>query len=148
VTASRELPGGPVPAAALLFVRDLDRSLPFYQQVFQLQVRTRHQQLVVLETGDGVLAVALREVGGGNPREPEQVGISRMIWSVPDPAAVRQLSERLHRLGARDWPVGEDRKDPSRTVIFTDPDGIAHVVTADTEHGDEEIPRAAWLRGL
>ena len=139
----------PALAAALLFVRQLDRSVAFYEQVFELRLHTRHADLALLESADGTPALALRAIGEHAARGLEQVGVSRLVWFVsPDRAA--GLRERLGRAGGHDLFLDEGDGDRG-TVVFADPDGIAHVVVtaavADWP-GHGAIPRGAWLRGL
>jgi catechol 2,3-dioxygenase-like lactoylglutathione lyase family enzyme len=136
-------------AATLLYVRQLDRSVAFYEDVFELRVHTRHADLALLESADGAPVLAVRSIGENATRGLEQVGISRLVWFAPE-ARVRGLRERLRRTGSQELFV-DDRAGDRESVVFADPDGIAHVVVASGEAGwpgHEAIPRAAWLRGV
>jgi catechol 2,3-dioxygenase-like lactoylglutathione lyase family enzyme len=137
-------------AATLIYVRQLDRSLAFYEQVFELRVHVRHSDLALLESADGVPVLALRAIGEDAARGLEQVGISRLVWFAPEARSAR-LRERLRSTGTRELLL-DDRGGDGEAVVFADPDGIVHVVVASgeapawPERGT--IPRTAWLRGL
>jgi catechol 2,3-dioxygenase-like lactoylglutathione lyase family enzyme len=134
----------------LLYVRQLDRSVAFYEQVFDLRVHTRHTDLALLESATGAPMLAVRAIGEHAARGLEQIGISRLVWFVPEDQATA-LRERLRDTGTREL-LRDDRGGDGEAVVFADPDGIVHVVVASgtvpawPEH--EHIPRAAWLRGL
>jgi catechol 2,3-dioxygenase-like lactoylglutathione lyase family enzyme len=138
-------------AAALLSVRQLDRSVAFYEQVFGLRVHTRHRDLALLESADGAPVLALRAIGEHAARGLEQVGISRLVWFT-SPAGAARLREHLRRAGVRELFLDDGESDGGgATVVFTDPDGVAHVLVASEVPGwpgHDAIPRAAWLRGL
>lgn len=136
-------------AATLIYVRRLDRSVPFYEQVFGLRVHARHSDLALLESADGAPVLALRAIGDHAARGLEQVGISRLVWFVPADRRA-ELRELLRATGTRELLL-DDRGGDGEAVVFADPDGIVHVVVAAgapawPEHGT--IPRTAWLRGL
>jgi catechol 2,3-dioxygenase-like lactoylglutathione lyase family enzyme len=136
-------------AATLLYVRQLDRSVAFYEDVFELRVHTRNADLALLESADGTPVLAVRSIGENASRGLEQVGISRLVWFAPE-ARVRRLRERLRRTGSQELFV-DDRAGDRESVVVADPDGIAHVVVASGEAewpGHGAIPRAAWLRGV
>jgi catechol 2,3-dioxygenase-like lactoylglutathione lyase family enzyme len=136
-------------AATLLFIRQLDRSVAFYEQVFELRVHTRQPDLALLESADGRPVLALRSIGEHAARGLEQVGISRLVWFA-SPARVARLRGQLGRAGVRELFL-DDSPGDNRTVVFADPDGIAHVLVASEVPdwpGHDAIPRAAWLRGL
>jgi catechol 2,3-dioxygenase-like lactoylglutathione lyase family enzyme len=139
----------PVLAATLLYVRRLDRSLAFYEQVFDLRVHARHSDLALLESADGTPVLAVRAIGEHAARGLEQVGISRLVWFVPEARSAR-LRELLRATGTREQLL-DDRGGGGDAVVFADPDGIVHVVVTGTEPAWPEhgaIPRTAWLRGL
>jgi catechol 2,3-dioxygenase-like lactoylglutathione lyase family enzyme len=134
--------------STLLYVRQLERSLTFYESVFDLRVHTRQGDLALLESADGRPALALRALGEQAARGLEQIGVSRLVWFAPV-AATERLRERLRAAGTREVLL-DDRGD-GEDVVFADPDGIVHVVVmAETPEwpGHGAIPRAAWLRGL
>jgi hypothetical protein len=118
--------------------------------VFDLRVHTRHPELALLESPDGAPVLALRAIGERATRGLEQVGISRLVWFVPEDRTTR-LRERLRSTGTRELLL-DDRGGDGEAVVFADPDGIVHVVVAagavPAWPGHGAIPRAAWLRGL
>ena len=133
--------------ATLLFVRQLDRSIAFYEKVFELRVHARHGDLALLESAAGTPVLALRSIGAHAAHGLEQVGISRLVWFTA-PAHAVLLRERLSRTGVRELFLDVSA---GGTVVFADPDGIAHVVVAAQAPdwpGHDAIPPAAWLRGL
>ncbi len=136
-------------AGSLLYVRRLDRSLAFYEEVFELRVHTRQPNLALLESADGAPVLALRAIGENAARGLEQVGISRLVWFAPA-APVARLRERLRLTGTRELLL-EDGDGDGDAVVFADPDGIVHVVIISETPGEwpghGAIPRAAWLRG-
>jgi catechol 2,3-dioxygenase-like lactoylglutathione lyase family enzyme len=137
-------------AATLIYVRQLDRSVAFYEQAFELRIHVRHSDLALLESADGSPVLALRAIGEHAARGLEQAGISRLVWFAPEAWAMR-LRERLQDMGTRELLL-DDRGGDGEAVVFADPDGIVHVVVASEaapawpSHG--VIPRTAWLRGL
>ena len=136
--------------AALVFVRELDRSLAFYEEVFELRVHVRQPELALLESADGAPMLALRSIGENAARGLEQIGINRLVWFASEARAAR-LRDRLRRIGTQELLL-DDRGGQGEAVVFTDPDGIPHVVIASDAAagwaGHGMIPRAAWLRGV
>jgi catechol 2,3-dioxygenase-like lactoylglutathione lyase family enzyme len=135
--------------AALLYVRQLDRSVAFYQDVFELRVHVRHSDLALLETADGAPVLALRSIGEHAARGLEQVGINRLVWFASQ-ARVGLLRDRLSRTGTPELFL--DESGDRDAVVFPDPDGIPQVVVgwdaAADWPGHGAIPRGAWLRGV
>ncbi|HST65697.1 MAG TPA: VOC family protein [Mycobacteriales bacterium] len=143
-------PGPLTLAASLLYVRRLDRSVAFYEEVFELRVHARQPNLALLESRDGVPVLVLRSIGENASRGLEQVGISRLVWFAPEDR-LGQLEERLRRTGTRELLLEERGGGDGDAVVFADPDGIVHVVVASETAAwpaDGAIPRAAWLRGV
>jgi len=68
-------------------VRDVDRSVGFYQRVFGLPVISRNQDRVILQIGESLQTMAIRPAGRG-----EDPAITELGYSVPDYDLQTQLS--------------------------------------------------------
>ncbi len=66
MAAAAALPGGAVGIsrleAVLVYVRSLERSVPFYKRVFDLQLVAQEPQAALLQTRDAGTLLALREM--------------------------------------------------------------------------------------
>jgi catechol-2,3-dioxygenase len=69
------------PASAVMFVRELDRSVSFYQELLRLQVSVRDYTAALLVTPDG-FQLFLRSMGATAAHPVGNVGIQYLIWAV------------------------------------------------------------------
>ncbi len=110
---------------AVLFVRDLDRSVDFYTRVFGFEVIAREA---------GGQAAFLRARGGGNhhdlglfalgpaarPRGRDQVGLYHLAWEVDTVEDLARARRELLDAGAY---RGESDHGATKSVYGADPDG-------------------------
>jgi catechol 2,3-dioxygenase-like lactoylglutathione lyase family enzyme len=82
--------------AAVVFVRDLDRSVAFYTEVLGLAVADRSSTAALLVAGDAELV--LRAMGDGAQRALGAVGVQYVVWTA---ASKDDLDEFERRLRAR-----------------------------------------------
>lgn len=111
---------------AVLFVRDLDRSVGFYRTVFGLEEvasaggkmaflrapgSTNHHDLGLAAVGPGAAAV---------PEQGTAVGLYHLAWEVPTIADVARAHDTLVQLGAL---TGASDHGATKSVYGVDPDG-------------------------
>ena len=117
--------------AALLNVRNLDQSIGFYQDVFELTVSARADRVAALmidqKTGRQVLI--LREVGGANPVHMGRGSIGPRLISLAagTPEDLDQIEQRLTERSAF---IGRRRTETWAAVVGVDPDRIEVSVSA------------------
>lgn len=115
---------------AHLKVRDLERSVRFYQDAFGLKVRERIAGFVFMSGTDMHHEIALQEVGP-HARLPGRfdVGLFHVAFEVPDKHALaeryRYLVEHGMRVAAVDHRI-------SWALYFSDPDGNGLEIYCDT----------------
>ena len=115
---------------AHLKVRDLERSLRFYQDVFGLKLRERLGGFAFLSGTDMHHEIALQEVGP-DARLPGRydVGLFHVAFEVPDREALRVRYEYLREQGV---PVIAVDHRISLAIYFSDPDGNGLEIYCDT----------------
>jgi catechol 2,3-dioxygenase-like lactoylglutathione lyase family enzyme len=118
--------------SAIIFVRDLDRSVGFYQEVFGLEVTDRTSTAALLTSAGGA-QLALRAMGGGAARALGTVGVQYVIWTASNRAdldrAERALKARsAHRDTRSDGDValieGQDPDDVPVMIVYPGPDRV------------------------
>src|SRR3954469_6733384 len=83
-----------------LKVRNLARSLAFYERAFGLRLRERAGRFAFLSDGDAHHELALQEVGDQAPiPQPHSVGLYHVALEVPDANALRQACQTLREMG-------------------------------------------------
>jgi catechol 2,3-dioxygenase-like lactoylglutathione lyase family enzyme len=103
-------------AGAVIFVRDLQRSQDFYQQLLELEVQLTGPEALVLSGSDGVHLV-LRARRGAE-RLAGNVGVHYLFWT---PRDHEHLDRAKKVLGA--WgPVSTTSQDDLEVVEGVDPD--------------------------
>lgn len=127
---------------AVLFVRDLDRSVAFYTQAFNFEVVDRAGDAMAFFRARGSSNhhdLGIAAVGPNAPRPPRgSTGLYHLAWQVPaieDLAAARQTLAELGSL------VGESDHGVSKSLYAVDPDGnefeiMWAVPQAQRAHGD------------
>jgi catechol-2,3-dioxygenase len=125
----------------ILSVIDLDRSIEFYTEVFGFSVIAQREEVAVLEINRGSRSqvLALR----GNPRAVHPgggtIGAKVVGFEVATRKDLQQIEERLTERNAY---VSRIRRDLSETVIGTDPNDFAIVVSAGRR--GQPIQMAEW----
>ncbi len=135
---------------AVLFVRDVERSVRFYQEAFSFEV-------IATEAGgraaflraagsDNHHDLGLFEVGANAPTPPRgAVGLYHLAWEVGAINDLAAARETLRRLGAL---VGESDHGATKSLYARDPDGNEFEVMwmvprehwGDYEHGAPIAP--------
>jgi glyoxylase I family protein len=123
-----------------LTVTDVDRSVPWYARVLELEEHTRREDLetgvrkVVLRSPGEEFAVVLvqhpdTDRGGFDER---RAGLDHVAFKVSSRAELSVWEDRLHEYGVTFTPAAPSRTLPGSTVIvFRDPDGIQLEIWAD-----------------
>jgi len=123
---------------AVLFVRDLARSLRFYREVLGLQLVEEMQGRAVFLRAPASSHhhdLGLFEVGGAAAAAPPgAVGLYHLAWEVASIEELAALRDELVQVGAY---VGASDHGVSKSVYARDPDGIELEVLW-------LLPREAW----
>jgi catechol 2,3-dioxygenase len=122
--------------AVRLQVRDLERSLDYYQRVLGLEVQSRTATSAVLGAqGEARPLVWLQAKDGIRPaRRNGAFGLYHFAILLPERAALGRFAAHLASLGAR---VGMADHLVSEALYLSDPDGLGIEVYADR-------PRSSW----
>ncbi|MBI4542091.1 MAG: VOC family protein [Gemmatimonadetes bacterium] len=141
---------------AHLKVRDLDRAIAFYREVFRLEVtEVVAGRYAFLSGGPLHHEIALQELGPGAPQPPPHAtGLYHVAFEVPDKRsfalAYRKLADAGVSVAVVDHLI-------SWAMYFADPDGNGLEIYADTRadgagrarwHGENRPLDAAMLREL
>lgn len=118
-----------------LRVRDVDASVAFYTDVFDLAVTERHGRYAFLTFGEHHHDVALQAVPPDAPGPGRGVGLYHAAIEVPDLEALAALQERLR---ARDVAVSPVDHGISRALYFEDPSGNGLEAYVDTRDDPDE----------
>jgi catechol-2,3-dioxygenase len=106
--------------AAVIFVRNLDKSVAFYRELLDLEVVDRNTTAALLESAGGSQLV-LRAFGDGAERSLGSIGVQYLAWSTASKADLDRMAGILRRLSAH----RETRKDQDVVVVEgTDPDDL------------------------
>jgi catechol 2,3-dioxygenase-like lactoylglutathione lyase family enzyme len=111
--------------AALMNVRNLDRSIEFYQGVFDLRTVAREDRVgaLMIDERSRRQVLVLRELGGANPVHMGRGSIGPRVLMLeadtPD-----QLDVIEQRLTERNAFIGRRRTDTWEAVVGVDPDRI------------------------
>ena len=112
-----------------LRVRDLERALSFYREVFGLDVTERHGRYAFLSWGDHHHDVALQAVGSDAPGPGDGVGLYHAAVEADSLDRLKAVSERLRDRGVDVSPVDHGI---SKALYFADPDGNGLELYVDT----------------
>jgi catechol 2,3-dioxygenase len=121
-----------------LKVRDLDRSVAFYRDVFDLEVTETHGQFAFLSWGDHHHDVALQSVGADAPDSGRGVGLYHAAIEVDTADKLRDVYDHVSE---RDVPVTPVDHGISKALYFSDPAGNGLEAYVDTR---EERDREEW----
>lgn len=109
---------------AVLFVRDLDRSVEFYRQAFGFEEIAREGgQMAFLRAAGGSNHhdLGLAQVGAQAPRPPRgSTGLYHLAWEVPSITDLAAAQEVLANLGAL---TGMSDHGATKSLYGADPDG-------------------------
>jgi catechol 2,3-dioxygenase-like lactoylglutathione lyase family enzyme len=120
-------------ASAVMFVRQLDRSVSFYRDLLAMDVRIHDHTAALLVSPDG-FQLYLRSMGPGAQRPLGHVGIQYLTWTADSEEDLR----RCARLLARSGHVTSQTVDGITVVEGRGPDGVPVVVAYP---GPDQAPR-------
>ncbi|HUB40943.1 MAG TPA: VOC family protein [Streptosporangiaceae bacterium] len=107
-------------SAAVVFVRNLDRSVSFYRELLGLDVLDRSTTAALLATPEGSQLV-LRQFGNNAPHPLGSIGVQYLTWSTATKEDLDRRTEILRRNSA----YRETRTDHDVTVVEgRDPDDV------------------------
>ncbi len=123
---------------AMLYVRDLDRSVAFYQQAFGFQEIAREGGAVSLLRIPGSPNqhdLALLQVGADAPQPPRgSTGLYHLAWEVP---AIEDLVVAARQLSSMKALTGASDHGATKSIYGRDPDAIEFEVAW-------MVPRPYW----
>ena len=123
---------------AVLYVRELDRSVAFYESVFGMTTVDTHPGIMAfLRAKDSANHhdLGLFSVGKSAHNPPRgSVGLYHLAWEVADIAELGTLRTALETLGAY---VGASDHGTTKSIYGVDPDGLEFAVCW-------AVPRAHW----
>jgi hypothetical protein len=115
----------PRPIGVLISVAELERSVSFYSDVFDLTVQVRDEQVVILgQKNSDVDVITLREA----PRSAKRPGTGTLgpralFWSVESTGVLDTIEKRLKDRGAHLRRL--QRSENTEIVVGLDPDRLA-----------------------
>lgn len=123
---------------AVLYVRELERSLAFYKTIFGLiEVDRPHPQMVFLRAAGsqnhhdlGLLAIGANAISP----QPGTVGLYHLAWEVP---TIEDLATAIQVLQQAGYARGASDHGAAKSVYGADPDGNEFEILW-------RVPRAAW----
>ena len=123
---------------AVLYVRDLDRAVEFYQRVFGFEMVSRIRNFAAfLRAGNGENHhdLGLFAVGADAPRPPRgSTGLYHLAWEVPSIEDLATAAEVLRESGALG---GSSDHGVSKSLYGADPDGNEFEIMW-------RVPREQW----
>jgi catechol-2,3-dioxygenase len=137
---------------AVLYVRNVERSVGFYEEALGFTVVAQFPGAAFLRVPDSHNDhdLGLFEVGadaGPNPAGRGTVGLYHLAWEVETLGELQQVGERLGRMGAL---VGASDHGTTKALYAKDPDGIEFEVSwlVPAELIDEQTKAVAGGRPL
>jgi len=121
-----------------LRVRDVERAVAFYTDVFELDVNDRHGPFAFLTFGDHHHDIALQEVDSDAAGPRSGVGLYHAAFEVEDRDALGRIYETLDEHGVRVDPIDHGI---SEALYFDDPAGNGLEAYRDTR---AENDRTEW----
>ena len=123
---------------AVLYVRDLDRAVDFYQRIFGFEVVTRLRNFAAFlraGSGENHHDLGLFAVGADAPRPPRgSTGLYHLAWEVPSIEDLATAAEVLRESGALG---GASDHGVSKSLYGSDPDGNEFEIMW-------RVPREQW----
>lgn len=121
-----------------LKVRDLDRAVAFYEDVFDLEIAETEGRFAFLSWGEHHHDVALQAVGADAPDAGRGVGLYHAAIEVDTEANLGDVYDALCERGVPSTPVDHGI---SKALYFSDPAGNGLEAYVDTR---EERDRSEW----
>ncbi len=123
---------------AVLFVADLEQSITFYQQAFDLTVVAREPRanaaFLRLPRSGNHHDLGLFGVGAQPPRPRGGLGLYHLAWQVD---TIEELEKARHTLVNLDAYTGESSHGATKSLYAADPDGNEFEVMW-------MLPKASW----
>ncbi len=123
---------------AVLYVRDLDRSVEFYNMAFGFQEVAREGAMMAFLRASGGTNhhdLALMSVGANAPQPPRgSVGLYHLAWEVP---RIEDLARAMETLTEMEALTGASDHGATKSLYGRDPDGIEFEVMW-------MVPREEW----
>ena len=131
-------------SAAVVFVRNLDRSVSFYRELLDLDVVDRSTTAALLATAEGSQLI-LRQFGNNAPHPLGSIGVQYLTWSTSSREDLDRRTEILRRNSA----YRETRTDDGAAVVEgRDPDDLPVMLlyAGENEHLMHKLPARiyAW----
>ncbi|HTZ92204.1 MAG TPA: VOC family protein [Streptosporangiaceae bacterium] len=121
-------------SAAVVFVRNLEKSASFYQELLGLDVADRSTTAALL-TSPGGSQLVLRQFGNNAPHPLGSIGVQYLLWSVSSKDDLDRRADILRRSSA----YRETREDGNVTVVEgRDPDDMPVMILYGG--GDQALP--------
>ena len=123
-----------------LTVTDVDRSVPWYVRVLDLEESHRREdpetgvrKVVLRSAGDGFSVVLVQHPIAIRPAFDERrTGLDHVAFSVSSRAELTEWEDRLREYGVSYLPATESQTfEGSSVIVFRDPDGIQLEVWSD-----------------
>ena len=129
---------------AVVFVRNLEKSVSFYRELLGLDIVDRSTTAALLTTADGSQLV-LREFGSNAPHPLGSIGVQYLTWSTESRDDLDRRADILRRNSA----YVETRTDEDITVVEgRDPDDVPVLIFhgGDDHHLMRKLPARiyAW----
>ncbi|MBV8981637.1 MAG: VOC family protein [Acidimicrobiia bacterium] len=131
---------------AVLYVRNVERSVKFYEEALGFSVNTQLPGAAFLNApgGNNDHDLGLFEIGdsaGDNPAGRATVGLYHLAWEVETLGELEEVGRRLGSLGAL---VGASDHGTTKALYAKDPDGIEFEVSwlVPAELIDDDLKRA------
>jgi glyoxylase I family protein len=125
-----------------LTVTDVDRSVPWYVRVLDLEEVTRREEpdtglrkVLLRSAGDEFSVVLVQHADTGRRGFDERrTGLDHVAFKVGSAAELAEWESRLAEFGVSSQPAAPSRTfEGSRVIVFRDPDGIQLEIWADPE---------------